>query len=809
MILKAVVLVGGPVFMKLRFAWVTIILSVYGLVACSKTSSSPSSGGGGSEVKDSKKIELPPTCTDNTSNCIDINQPTSPPTYLLPGALTVVTASNANSLQLPGGQSLALTDTVETDFSLDRATAMIRESSLETFDMVSNYLCLLAASNYHTQIDKGAFNASVDADLCLRRGQSARTDAAGNEEANLAHGVVIADKLSDTEGVRVRAWFSAVVDKPGSTDTETVSIQLQADITEGVTTSRPLGSFNLSWAIRSSAQSALMEYGIAKAMPSAGSATIVQANWRNLWDASNRLENNAAASLNFDELGRLVNGLARSQAFGIDSSGTPKTVWVPGVHDRTIAFNESFFQTRQGTTLDLCRSRNEVKTNIFKYGLYNSSNGSRVNKLFGMPIETATGVKGWASGSGISLQNGQSLASGATLKSGKDQFTLLSGPGKLFRYTRRNLPPSEIMNRDIVFRNNSVDYFGQLSETPPTGSGTTGKSYKFTYTKTSSNFGSTWTQSTGEIPLVDTQWGKNYQFISPKFRGDITAYFKNNQLLEVFFFNVDQNISALSSSTQLYCYNNCPKAPIAKVGTNNVINATDVFYPQVSAQVITDNIFKTYRFNQTDLTLFATNAGSDIASATFAPGTTPSDLAPAIKDGIFAGPFITSDDYNQLKSDNEQPWRINSANTLYSWQTGLNHFNRLGQLKRADGTVVQFDPLLFFDYVHTQANDRDGAASSSYYNQTFKLNFAGTKFAGIPMISDHNEFKNTDAFALADGTKLGMNSEYMVKAMVYEQRMAAKDSSSCAGLSFDSPNRPTPTRAPQSPLDLGLAPTVE
>lgn len=787
-------------------------------MACNKSSSTSSSGGGGGEVKDSKKIELPPTCTDNTSNCIDTNQTTSPPTYLLPGALTVVTASNANSLQLPSGQSLALTDTVETDFTRDRPTAMIRESSLETFDKVSNYLCLLASSNYQTQIDKGAFNASVDADLCLRPGQSARTDAAGNEEANLAHGVVIADKLGDTEGVRVRAWFSAVVDRPGSSLTEEVSIHLKADITEGVTTSRPLGSFNLSWTIRSSAQATLLEHGVAKTMPNTGGATVVQANWRNLWDAANKLENNATASLNFDELGRLVNGLAHSHALGIDNSGAPKTGVVTGAHNRTIAFNEGFFQTRQGTTLDLCRSRTEVKTNIFKYGLYNSSNGSRVNKLFGMPIETATGVKGWASGSGISLQNGQSLASGATLKSGKDQYTLLAGAGKLFRHTRRNLPQSEIMNRDIVLREPTLnvtsgkwvptDYFGRLSESSQTVSGATVKSYKFTYTKTSTNFGSTWSTSAGEKPL-DTSWFRNYNFISPKFSGDITAYFENNQLREVFFFTIDQNTSSLSSTTQLYCYNNCPKAPIVKVGTNSVINGADAIYTSVSATVITDDIFKTYRFDQTNLTLLATSNGSDVAAATFAPGTTPSDLASSIQNGLSTGPFITSTDYNQLKLSNQKPWRINSANTYYMWQTGLNHFNRLGQLKRADGSVVQFDPLLFFDYIHTQANDRDGAASSSYYNQTFKLNFAGTKFAGIPLISDDNELKNTDAFALADGTKLGANSEYMVKAMIYEQRMAAKDSSSCSGLSFDAPNRPTAERVPQAPLDLGIAPTVE
>jgi hypothetical protein len=549
-----------------------------------------------------------------------------------------------------------------------------------------------------------------------------------------------------------------------------------------------------------------VEYGIAKTMPNTGGATVVQANWRNLWDTNNKLENNAAASLNFDELGRLVNGLAHSHAFGIDNNGTPKTGVVTGAHNRTIAFNEGFFQTRQGNTQDLCRSRNEVKTNIFKYGLYNSSNGSRVNKLFGMPIETATGVKGWASGSGISLQNGQSLASGATLKSGKDQFTVLSGKGKLFRHTRRNLPASEIMNRDVVLRDSMqnpttgawvpTDYFGQLSESQQTA--TTGKSYRFTYTKISSNFGSTWTQSTGEIPL-DTQWGKNYHFISPKFRGDITAYFKNNQLLEVFFFNVDQNISALSSSTELYCYDNCPKAPITKVGTNSLIQRSDAVYlPSL----------KIYRFDNADLTLYEAQAGGRYP-ATFAPTVLVGDLEVSIKNFFETGPFIARDVYDAFIQSGQPLWRLNAVSTFYKWQTGLNHFNRLGQLKRADGSVVQFDPLLFFDYVHTQANDRDGAASSSYYNQTFKLNFAGTKFAGIPIISDNNEFKNTDAFALADGTRLGANSEYMVKAMIYEQRMAAKDSSSCAGLPFDAPNMPTAGRAPQSPMDLGLAPNVE
>jgi len=787
---------GRP--LTFRFSWLAIILSVGGLVACNKSSSSPSSGGGGSEVKDSKKIDLPPTCTDNTSNCIDTNQSTSPPTYLLPGALTVVTASNANSLQLPSGQSLALTDTVETDFTRDRPTAMIRESSLETFDKVSNYLCLLASSNYQTQIDKGAFNASVDADVCLRPGQSARTDGAGNEETNLAHGVVIADKLSDTEGVRVRAWFSAVVDRPGSSLTEAVTIHLKADITEGVTTSRPLGSFNLSWTIRSSSQSTLLEYGTAKTMPGSTGPTVVQANWRNLWDANNKLENNAAASLNFDELGRLVNGLAHSQAFGIDNSGAPKTGDVTGAHNRTIAFNEGFFQTRQGTTLDLCRSRTEVKTNIFKYGLYNSSNSSRVNKLFGMPIETATGVKGWASGSGISLQNGQSLASGSILRSGKERFTLLAGPGKLFRHVRRNLPQSEIMNRDIVLRQNSVDYFGQLSENSQTVSSTTVKSYKFTYTKTSASSGSTWTLASGEIPL-DTQWGKNYHFISPKFRGGITAYFSGNQLLEVFFFTVDQNISGLSSSTQLYCYDSCPKAPITKVGTKPLIQRSDAVYSPA---------LKIYRFNTTDLTLYESQVGG-MYPATFAPTVVLGDLDNPIKNFFETGPFIASDVYDAFIQSQQPNWRINAVSTYYKWQTGLNHFNRLGQLQRADGSVVQFDPLLFFDYIHTQANDRDGAANSSYYDQTFKLNFAGTKFAGIPLISDNNEFKNTDAFALADGTKLGANLEYMVKAMIYEQRMAAKDSSSCSGLSFDAPNKPTAERALQSPLDLGLAPTVE
>lgn len=126
-----------------------------------------------------------------------------------------------------------------------------------------------------------------------------------------------------------------------------------------------------------------------------------------------------------------------------------------------------------------------------------------------------------------------------------------------------------------------------------------------------------------------------------------------------------------------------------------------------------------------------------------------------------------------------------SSSVYYRWDTGLANqsWSRRQWLTDVTDEIVLFDTPLEFNYVHSQANDRNGDATYAGLGSRFQYAAPGNLW-GIASEKDPNSDRWYPKYSLRNGVTIG-NGAYVIKALEGEQ-VLNESNTACADLSFNS-----------------------
>ena len=182
--------------------------------------------------------------------------------------------------------------------------------------------------------------------------------------------------------------------------------------------------------------------------------------------------------------------------------------------------------------------------------------------------------------------------------------------------------------------------------------------------------------------------------------------------------------------------------------------------------------------------------------------------------GLHSGRMISADTADTLQF--MFPWEIYDSNRVtvfYTWETGLEQWNRLTVVRDSEGDVAQFDKPVDFVYEHSNANDRspadtDSGETNEFDGQTFMISYGGQgDLWGIPF-ANVGDGRWYPLFNVADGVAMGAMDEYVIKAREIEQKMEQLEDG-CTGLSLDNLVVPPTDFTEDYDIDIGAMPEVD
>ncbi len=158
---------------------------------------------------------------------------------------------------------------------------------------------------------------------------------------------------------------------------------------------------------------------------------------------------------------------------------------------------------------------------------------------------------------------------------------------------------------------------------------------------------------------------------------------------------------------------------------------------------------------------------------------------------------------------------------FYTWETGLNDWNKFTVLQDAGGTVLKFDPPLQITYLHSQTDS--SAPDYKYNGSKFFLEYAGFgNLQGIPgkcvnmdtgletdcSSGGDNSIQWVAAFTIPNGaTASDGTNTYYIKALEKSQRMK-QDPAGCSDLTASLVSYTLPTIADWVDPNIGEEPSV-
>jgi hypothetical protein len=262
--------------------------------------------------------------------------------------------------------------------------------------------------------------------------------------------------------------------------------------------------------------------------------------------------------------------------------------------------------------------------------------------------------------------------------------------------------------------------------------------------------------------------------------------------------------------TNLACFDNCPNATAAGITVDATTSTPFLAYPGQTPI--------TYNYDSAALML-SLGGNNAIQTSTI----TGYDW------GIMSGALFDPANIGLLACDPPQTgtcgWKAWSAlNVFYTWETGLNLWNKFTGLVDSTGTFVRFDPPLQVAYTHVQPNTL--APDYKYNGVTFYLQYNGFgDLSGIPgvcvdeksaVVSCGPNTRWVPEFMIPDSQD-GINLtevtgpgpvQYIVKALEKEQRMKDAGLAACTADSLTTTPYPLPSMTEWDLPAIGPVPQI-
>lgn len=727
----------------------------------------------------------------------------------------------------------------------DTQNTYVQDATSESIGQVNMIACIMSSMRPDALVNQGPYIALVDQNKCdaNKRSSTANSGAGdgASQAANYMTVTVNSTRASNSAPMLVSAWVADEQDGQPST----VFVHISA--TEAPSTSNPYGAFRLDFCGKAIGGGACLMNGFMQG--GAGALSYYQT-----------------------ESGGGGGGGSRTTALQLSSVGTSTgsgglhVVESNGGGSQTSAFNFAYDQQhflRDDGSLNgaECFSRDATDPatgmSVWRYGLYDSSTGARVNLNSGFPIEYVpagggTTYQGFLGYWGLSLPAAASatLATGSTVQkvdystSGgpptRTDYTILKNGGKLTRYTKKSRTLHDL--DQIHF----TAWVGEAGSTFPAGN----MQYEMYWNDATNGFIVTaemqcnqsgcQTNSLSPALEVDPAFWSNIggvQGWSQSLGGNLFIDLHglssiDSNLITVVYREQDLVYPGDTTVGTLYCLNNCPTtASLTAYFTQN----GGVDSPYAAGTYNNWNPVPAAASYFVDSNAMLSDSGAVAVSYTDADAY---QAHPQYQNGVQSGRlFANLNDADCSANGTVQycDYLVNGADVYYVWETGPNSWNQFTAVKDSADNFVHFDTPLQVNF-----SVPDAAAYGSYRGTSLVLQYGGfgdlwgipgscvsqvTNLAAdcsdpgsryVPQFVIPYDPAATPQKGVATSVAGNVTTTYLVKWLEREIRFAAKPLNVCSVDGLTAPtNVSLPTVAAlkdpsdsSSDIFLGTKPTV-
>ncbi len=400
-------------------------------------------------------------------------------------------------------------------------------------------------------------------------------------------------------------------------------------------------------------------------------------------------------------------------------------------------------------------SRGDYVNHVYRYNLYHNIGddlGQRVDLNAGVNVELPSGAYAWVGYHGAWAPFGESFSNGNTVEVETDagivNYDVVQAPGRLKRVTREGLLLTELGSQRFEWWEGANRY--QVAYNAPE------------WQRVAQWNGST--ESWDEIvapTMIDVGAAGGFLNMYSQALGGVNFEESASEItyfLDTLVLGSDPVFTGLAD-LELFATVNAIKSEISVADAN----AGDIYL----AEPVNISNAHRYVFNPATMVMSLDSGGGVLVGVGLDTGVEP-DQGPN-QWGMQSGPMVTA---TQLASMSDI-YDVFDETEFYFYETGHNTWNQFIGLTDATGAFLEFDPPLDMLYNHSTANDMNGDAT--YDGQQILLNYNGPgQLFGIP--GDQVDLGGQDTpwlpnFSLKDGTVVGANSEYIIRALGVDQTL--------------------------------------
>ncbi len=734
-----------------------------------------------------------------------------------------------SALALAIHSTLALAEPVATSaYHADPQNSHVEDATSRGVQQVNFITCLMSAMRPEAMVNEGNYSALVDGSKCEN---DAEATGDGTTSFNTAY--LNVTRASNADPMISRIWL----DEENDGEQSTIFVRVSA--TEAPSATNAYGKFRLDYC---------------------GTGT------DGTGCAMNGYLEGSDAGMRYFENERADDGQPSIKAVQLNASGTTSgtgRMSVDNSHENSafdFAYNAALFRRKDHNGDDQCFSRDasdpDTGMSVWRYGLYDSVTGARINRSSGFQIEFASGgttYRGYLGYGGLWLpgEGMSALTNGATVQkvdySGggeptRTDYTVLKAPGKLTKHTKhtRSLHEIDQVKLSVFVGNNGTALFaGAHANT----------SYEIYWSEAENSFKATaemncgmngcsqvalspersvsvsfWALQSGLQGYSNTLGGE--VFVALGGRTTITSSDAVNVV-----YRAQDLVYPSEMPATLYCLRDCPTAASLssyfdlseqqqQQSSPYVANPSQNFAPAAAGSQIVYH---------TDATAAVLKDASDAAVA-FTNRDALSH-SPQYQNGIRSGKLFTNLAATECAAGSNTYCedKVNAQEVYYQWETGANSYNQFAAVKDASGTFLQFEAPLQVNFAVPNESKY-----GSYAGQNVLLQYSGFgELYGIPgycvspstnaVVScegDGEDKRYVAAFTIPFSTTQGKvtlgDTTYFVKWLDREIRFANKPTSVCDSAGLVTPTGVTlPTAAelqnpsdPSSALYIGTKPVV-
>jgi hypothetical protein len=712
-------------------------------------------------------------------------------------------------------------------YATDTQSSHVEDATSRGIGQVNMITCIMSSMRPDATVNDGPYNALVDQTKCDSSGRASTDNAnASVQSSTFMTSTVNSTRTSNTEPMRARIWL----DDPESQD---ASIFVNMSASAAPSANNPYGIFRVDYC------------GKFQGAPGCGFHGF--------------LDGTASGISYFEqEQGDGGNGTKALRMTATSTTSGSGRLHMADPNNSTtfsFAYNADYYR-RSDDGGEQCFARDardpDTGMSVWRYGLYDSVTGARIERESGFPIEfTRSGTKyqGYLGYYGLSLQSAaqELLTNGDTIERveysangaepTRTPFTVIKAGGKLTKYTRHNRTLAGIDHiKFTTFVGNEASSFFSGAQ-PNT-------QYEIYWDDTAGDFKVTAQMNCGQNGC-STQALQSEQSVAATFwepRGGIQAW--SQQLGGELFINLQGvTIPVNSGAVQvayrsqdtvypsqlpatLHCVRDCPTAASiaayfggGPASSPYVTGTANNFQPTIAGNVVG---YSTDAANAMLLDALAAPVLLDVDAEEL-------EDSQQFRNGLRSGKLFASlgDAECAPGSGTYCEWRVNALDVYYQWETGPNAHNQFAAVKNSSGAFVNLDPPLQVSFDVPQ-----GASYGDYAGKNIVLQYGGFgDLWGVPGICvspqtneevacDGGEVRYVPSFVIpydvTSGRVTANGTTYLVKWLEREIRFARKNLAVCDGAGLTVPSGTTlPTATdlkdpsdPASDIYIGVRPVV-